>query len=821
MKKNFVKKTLASTLALAMVATAMPAAFTTASAAAAPALNKTAKTIYINEENPIGSTYTFTVKNKVAKSTYAWSSSNKAKATVTSKGVVKAAKTTGNVTISCKITLPTKKTKTLKATVTVKENATEIKVKNAPEAAIGIGADVYDFDSTFSTASGAKATDYRTWEIKEGETNTAGATINSKNGKVTTTKAGKFEVRVRAFQNNARLAANDTLDTDWLTVNVVASIKEVKQSATSKINVTFDDNMKDTVKAADFIVTNKTNNVVSAVKELSFSEDGKVVTVVLYGALNDATTYTLAYAGTEIEFGATIGEVDSIVVDTTTVEPGIATPIAYRLLNANGVDITDVKKSDVTIKEIENKDGWLDGSSITIFNKDSKATVELTYHTYKYDSTGNEEGAKTVTAVIVCAEKPVATVGNYDKYVITSDAKVADWSKATTNNVICVGEDKNLFVYGVDSAKVQITGLTFESGNDEVLMVDTQGEGARLVAIKEGSTTVLVKKDGKLLWNLPVVIKAARKANAISLVSNTITVSNSATLANKTVEIKVKDQHGDDYAVNADVVDVNPAKTTYVGAPVVSVDGNKLDINATAAKAGDYQYIVNLKADSTKKTVLTVTVKDVPTTGKSSYSIQLSSNTVDAVVNADTTVAGKAVTVNVIESIAGIQAKYPTAKVTITGQGYDKTFDVDATATSASFQFITVDEETGIATTATTGAYKVTVSVKNEDGKDTVVGTTSFKVDNSQVAPTAKVEKTSTEATTIEDAIKDCVVIKDAAGNVISAINSVDVVELKGGNQVYVNSVKVYVTFTNADGKEIKVEQKVLVNRTLTYKPAK
>ena len=479
MKKNFVKKTLASTLALAMVVTATPAAFTTASAAKAPKLNKSAKTLYIND-NEIGSKYDFNISNKVAKSTYKWTTSNKAVATVNSKGLTKAGTKTGKATISCKITLPTKKTKTLKATVTVKENATKVWVKNAPEKEIGIGENAYDFNSGFSTASGAKATDFRMWEIDE-ESNTAGATVNAKDGKVTTTKAGEFKIRVRAYQNKAKLAANDTVDSEWLTVKVVSSLLSVTQNSVTKLTATFDDNMKDKVKAEDFAIKNKATNVVSAVKGVSFSDDGKTVTVETFAQFADNATYVVTYGGKDYEVATTIGEVATIEVTTATVVENKETEIKYVLKNANGVDITDAKSSDVVIDEVENKDGWLNGNKITIFNKGSVAKVKVTYHTYKYANDGTEEGAVSVESVITAVEESAATIGNYKNYVIAT--KVPNWNKVTENkNVICIGdEDMKVFVNAVNSDNKTVTDVKFSSGNDDVILVSEDGS---LVPVK-------------------------------------------------------------------------------------------------------------------------------------------------------------------------------------------------------------------------------------------------------------------------------------------------------------------------------------------------
>ncbi|WP_310603762.1 hypothetical protein [Anaerosporobacter sp.] len=812
MKKNFVKTTLASTLALAMVATAMPAAFTTASAAAAPALNKTAKTIYINE-NALGSSYDFNIKNKVSGSKYAWTTSNKAIATVNAQGLTKAATKTGTATITCKITLPTKKTKTLKATVTVKENSDKVWIKNVPTTTIGIGAEAYDFDSSFSTASGAKATDYRMWEIDEAS-NTAGATIHKTNGKVTTTKAGSFKVRVVAYQNKAELAAGNTRVSEWLTVNVASSLQSVAQTSTTKVAVTFDDNMKDIVKAENFAIKNKTTNVVSSVKGITFSDDGKVVTIETYASYADSATYVLTYGEKDYEFGTTIGDVASIEVKTATVVENKATAVEYVLKNANGVDITDLKKSSVTVEEVDSKDSWYNSAdgTLTIFNKGSQAKLKFTYHTYKYDVAGNEEGAVSAEAVITAVEESSATVGEYKNYVITDKASV-NWDKTTANsNVICVNESgMNLFLKAVDSTKADVTGLTFESGNENLLLVSTEDDHASLYAVKEGSTVVVVKNSkGAVLWTLPVVIKAERKANSISLAKNTTTLVTSTDIAKDNIAVSIKDQHGDAFQVEgnfAKPVAVTTYKTTE---PVVDLEGTNVTVDATAADPGTYQYKVALANDATKVAVLTVVVKEKPSADVSSYKLEVAKNTVDTAIDGDTD-ASKSVAVKLVGYASGLAIENTNADFTITGPNNYS----DTKKGAFDFEYVTVSDKK--ITKLEKGTYTI---IAEKDGK--VLAKTTIVVSDSQVAPTVALNKTTYSHTgEIDDAavlaaMQEIATVKSSTGKELKVSDSVGITNVsytKNGSSVYVKTVTVKENFG-----ENSFEHTVTVGRTITLK---
>ena len=811
MKKNFVKKTLATTLALAMVATAMPAAFTTASAAKAPALNKKAKTLYIND-NEIGSSFDFNISNKVAKSTYKWTTSNKAVATVNSKGLTKAATKTGKATISCKITLPTKKTKTLKATVTVKENATKVWVKNAPEKEIGIGEKAYDFNSAFSTASGAKATDYRTWEI-DAESNTAGATIDAKSGVVTTTKAGEFKVRVRAYQNKAKLAANDTVDSEWLTVKVVSSLLSVTQNSVTKLTATFDDNMKDVVKAENFAIKNKATNVVSAVKGVSFSDDGKTVTVETFAQFADGATYVVTYGGKDFDVATTIGDVATVEVTTATVVENKETEIKYVLKNANGVDITDAKSSSVVIDEVENKDGWLNGNKLTIFNKGSVAKVKVTYHTYKYATNGTEEGAVSVEAVITAVEESSATIGNYKNYIIAD--KAPNWNKVTENkNVICIGDSgKKVFVNATNSDNKTVTDLKFYSGNDDVILVSEDGS---LEAVKEGSTVIVVKNEkGTILWTLPVVVKAERKANVISLSNNTVTVIKNG-ISTDSVDVKVKDQHGDDMDASKVALTAAKAVKDYNGKDVnVSVVAGKVTVDTTNDTAvGTYQYKIALDNDNNKVTVLNVVVKEIKDTTKTpSYQFDLSDRTVDSVLDSDFDKKNKSVDIKVVSYLEGMKyqdvSKDQTVKITVTKDGKTVENAIDA---DGKFNYVTVSGSSIIK--ADKGVYVFTATV---DGKQ--VAKSSITVNDTQVAPNVVVNKTSVDGSMATDgaivkALNNACTVKDAYGNELKvAIVGYEGTPLASANQIFIKNVKVEEEFNG-----LTYVHTVTVSRTFTIK---
>jgi hypothetical protein len=821
MKKNFIKKTLASTLAFAMVASVVPVA--PASAAKAPALNKTGKVLYLNE-NEVGSTFNFNVVNQVKGSTYKWASADKTIATVNAKTGVVTAKKVGSVKVTCKITLPTKKTKTLTATVAVKENAVKAAISN-PTETVKINEE-YNFNKSFTTASGGACTDYQNWVLDTTEgSNTAGATVDAKSGKVTATKAGSFKIKVQAYQNATKLAAGDVVESEWLTVKVAPSIVGVAQTASKKVAVTFDDNMKDVVKATDFVIENKANHVKPAIKSVSFSDDGKVVTIETYAEFTDAATYTLTYKEKATEFTTSIGAVTSLEVTTTTAVFNKATEIKYVLKNANGVDITESKGGDVTIEEVENTNGFYDKSAkkVTIFAKGSVAKFKAVYHTYDYNTDGTEKGSVKTEFTVTGVDETAATFTTC-KYTI-ADTSSVNWNKVTTTKTsLAVGDPtRYINVTAKDSTGTDVTtGYTFESSNKDVLLVDSAtGE---VTGVKAGSAYVNVKKNDKVVFSCPVTVLAKREATTITLATNSKTVSNAAGIPAEKVEITVNDQHGEAMDASKQTITVESVKA---GNPsIVSVVGKNVEIDASAGVAeGTYQY--KIKLSDSKLTVITVVVKK-PTTA-TNFQVQLSTQTVDAVVPSDVTLTtSKDVTINLAACDANgtkVNLENFTLEVTKPDGTVDKTTFAKA-ATTQTFNVLKVTPSasgtTGTAVKVATGTYKVTAYVGGVEKAYQFI-----KVTDSQSLPSWSCDKedtgvTYTAATAKADvlsAITAAFTFKDSAGVKLTSFD-VDPTGAKAadyyvvtGKSVYVKKVIVKETIGN-----VVVEHEVTIGKTVNFK---
>lgn len=243
MKKKTVKTlALALTLALTIPATILPIqenTITTVSAAAAPRLNFTTKTL-IGTKN----TFSLEVLNKVKGATYSWSSSNTKVATVNYRGDVSPVGK-GTTIINCRVTYPNKKTvKNLKCTIKVGIPATNIEINNEKLSnnnahIIEVG-QKYDFNRTIKPAG---TSHYTYWKIEEDSNNKGTATVDNK-GIVTAEKAGVAVLKVIAASNKKNSLTSDV--NDAITISVVdkiiktAAVKSVKLISAKELQVEFD-----------------------------------------------------------------------------------------------------------------------------------------------------------------------------------------------------------------------------------------------------------------------------------------------------------------------------------------------------------------------------------------------------------------------------------------------------------------------------------------------------------------------------------------------------------------------------------------------------
>jgi hypothetical protein len=621
--KNFFKK-LAFVMALAMVITSLaPAAGVFA--ASAPKLNAKSATLLLG--NKKRNNFDFNLNNKVKGSTYKWTTSNKKVATVAQNGLVKAVGN-GTATIKLAIKLPTGKTTTLSAAVTVKTNATSVEITNLPEGAIKVGVK-HNFNRSYTTAvKGGKTTDVTKFVITS--ENAAKATINA-NGFFTATEPGEYTIKAIMAQSNSKMAAGVyTAESKEVKVVVEPSITGVKQVNTTKFNVTFDTDMskvvtKENLKVSSLIGDTKVNQLV---KEVKFDATGKVATVEMFVTLVGGTQYVVNYTELEGSFVAAKSEVSEVteikILTNQVVYSDGPQAVEYALLNKDGVDIKTPDLENRVTMGIDNNVGYMGNDhKISLFAKGDVATVTATFHTYTYNPTTYEEIVVKTTSTIVGVD--AAAVGSEVQATVLKSTETPNWDKAA-NTVIATG-DQGYKVFArikktdnknyVNSTDVD-SKITFKSSNEEVLVVD----GHMVFPQKEGTAVIVVLYDGVAKGTLAVTVRGQREVVQLSLDKYSLVATN-AYPENPSVKVTIKDQLGD--KINA-AINISDVKTNKVEGLLSETATNVLTFASNGAPEGTYRYLIKV---GTRTVSLDVTVQTPAAGGTTHHRLSADATKVD------------------------------------------------------------------------------------------------------------------------------------------------------------------------------------------------
>ncbi|ROR31485.1 Ig-like protein group 2 [Mobilisporobacter senegalensis] len=644
MKKNFFKK-LAATLAFAMVVTSVaPAATASAAAGITQKNGSTASTVYVTKSYGL----------KLGKGVNAkWTSSNKSVATVgLTGGVLKPVKP-GKVTITAK---STKTGKSYKKTFTVKQRATSVELGDDISLAVGDTAQL-DAELTPSTSTDV---------IRYFSDNKEVATVGMTGGKVTAKANGEATITVYAKATTASSNASTMNKVDTIKVKVGTFIESATQNSDTKLDVTFNTDMKD-AKAADFKITADDTKLDIAIKEAKV--DGKKVTLETFAEINDGKTYTVTYKDSSYQFTATDNKVASIAITPATVSAETKTEIKVLAKDANGVILSenpygDVKDSKIEFN-IETSNGYTEGSKLYLFKTGDTAKATAKYHTYDYVD-GKEVGLLETELTITAVDKSAAGFQEY-KYTVAETGKgPSNWSTATLNDKLAVEDtvSRSVYVYLKDNNGDEVTeGYSLSSSNENVLLVNGNGLEASLTAVATGTAYVLVKDvdADKVVLSLPINIVAKRKAASLSLDKNSVTLALNSTPADSaTVKATVKDQYGDKIAAgNWGTDNLDPESISNAPDIALAVVSDEIRLNTsyfTGDGAGTYNY--NVKFAGLVQN-LKVIVKDqaAPTNKSVSYSLGLSDEKIDLLVNDDVT-SNKVFTADVKVLRGGVFAQY-------------------------------------------------------------------------------------------------------------------------------------------------------------------
>ena len=700
-----------------------------------------------------------------------------------------------------------KVSKTLASNITVKnykvrlEDATGATVSGTTIAVVGT-----PVQFTAKTAP-AKAT------VTYTSSDSAIATVDT-TGKVTPVKVGK--VTITAATDKASTTAEVEVK------NYV--LKSVAQTKANTLETVVLGKTSD-IKPADIKITNTANNNAIAVKSVSVDKaDATKVTVETFADMKDAAKYNVELDGTVQTFTATDGVVSDVNVTPVTIAANTkGTEIKGQTVDKNNIIIDEFKASEASGKNAElnlsTTQGYVDGDKLVLPTVGNKGTAEVKYHTYKFDTNGNEVGAYTkkvdITAV---AENAITTTG----FNMTFADKAPNWDKDKTTNQLAIGSSKNAYFKFVGSDGKEISNYSdysVVSSDDSILLLPkttliNSTTPVSVKGIKEGAAYInVLDKDGKVVKSLAVSVTASSKLTNVTLGNTAITISKTASVDNK-VSVKAVDQYNNDITTASKII-LSGATSDADKAISATRDGNDVKVVATAAAEAGKTYTVKVEVKNGDVTINRYfTVKVVKTnddvTKASDLRLEVSGvkdGKVDMAVadDADAEKAAKNVTVRVAAYDAGAQIGYvDNATYEINN---DKQSVVTTSTTGASISVVSCGAATVSKNLDAGKTYTVTVKTAKK------TFTTTFSVVDTQASASVNITKKTTTKTNAADILAEtCEVTYDGKklNNPTFVVNGNDCKTV--GASTYIAKASVYVT----NSKNITYTVPVTINTTFT-----
>ena len=700
-----------------------------------------------------------------------------------------------------------KVSKTLASNITVKnykvrlEDATGATVSGTTIAVVGT-----PVQFTAKTAPAKAAVTYTS-------SDSAIATVDT-TGKVTPVKVGK--VTITAATDKASTTAEVEVK------NYV--LKSVAQTKANTLETVVLGKTSD-IKPADIKITNTANNNAIAVKSVSVDKaDATKVTVETFADMKDAAKYNVELDGTVQTFTATDGVVSDVNVTPVTIAANTkGTEIKGQTVDKNNIIIDEFKASEASGKNAElnlsTTQGYVDGDKLVLPTVGNKGTAEVKYHTYKFDTNGNEVGAYTkkvdITAV---AENAITTTG----FNMTFADKAPNWDKDKTTNQLAIGSSKNAYFKFVGSDGKEISNYSdysVVSSDDSILLLPktTLINSTTLVSvkgIKEGAAYInVLDKDGKVVKSLAVSVTASSKLTNVTLGNTAITISKTASVDNK-VSVKAVDQYNNDITTASKII-LSGATSDADKAISATRDGNDVKVVATADAEAGKTYTVKVEVKNGDVTINRYfTVKVVKTnddvTKASDLRLEVSGvkdGKVDMAVadDADAEKAAKNVTVRVAAYDAGAKIGYvDNATYEINN---DKKSVVTTSTTGASISVVSCGAATVSKNLYAGKTYTVTVKTAKK------TFTTTFSVVDTQASASVNITKKTTTKTNAADILAEtCEVTYDGKklNNPTFVVNGNDCKTV--GASTYIAKASVYVT----NSKNITYTVPVTINTTFT-----
>ena len=640
-------------------------------------------------------------------------------------------------------------------------------------------------------------------------------------GTVTGVKAGKVTITAKITVGKDSATATKDVEVKK------AILKSADQTEYNKIEAVIVGDTKD-IKPADVKITNTATKATVAVKSIS-AKKGVENTYVIetFTGMTDAKEYSVEYAGSTATFTATDNTVAKVALTKTEVPAGVKTPVQAVTKDAKGVvlgyfDLTNANssKGQVTTALTITK-GYVQGTDVYLPTVGDTMVAKITYHTGTFGTDGTETGKIEDTATITAVDP--STI-NYN-YAVTI-GKAPSWKASSfkANTAIKVGNQENAYFRITDENGNDVSDYTVysvETADPTKLVVDattlsSTGVGSNAVTINgvsAGDTYILVKKDGKVVFSLPVQVQGKASATSVDLNKTSVTVMDQSDVV-VSIEAKLKDQYGSDMAIKSATVTnlAKPnenAKANFLTASVndkkavIAVTGSAFTTNCPTYY-GTYTYKVTLKDTDNKEINRTFTVNFVKKSDTQAYQLSLPTE-VNTTVGTDTAAKGILVSVSVDKMGNGAPIGTYSGDVEYTvkdsnGKDIDSKYIDKNGASAINIKAVSCSAITGgngFQKNLVAGTYYVTA--KFTVNKNTVSVSGSFTIkDEQDTSATINVKKNDLNGMPVADALANTQYAELTYDGLIQNISGriIKVNSTPAGNTVYVTSIEVFVKMT-------------------------
>ena len=440
--------------------------------------------------------------------------------------------------------------------------------------------------------------------VKDGTVAEATAVQKKKkvNVKVTGVKAGETKVVTKLTKGGKVVKAKLNVTVEAAKI-VGTTITEAKAIATDAITLAVLSEKTDFTKEEVKVYNTKTK-VREAVKSVKVAEDGTVV-VTLYNEMVDGNTYTVSLANSEVvEFGITIGTINSIVVEDKTVLPiynkntavknNDPAKIVYHVYDENGLEVT--RKYPVAAGMIFESLAYIDQAKgeIYLYHEGDAAKVKVVYNYYDKVA-GKIVPIVSNEATYVAADSQIVSVGRW--YIDNLNTK----GTVEKDQWIAVGDTgRDLEVFLVNDRGVEIPATDFQTTDPTILFVGKDG----LLEARKAGTVEVIAQNGIYKHYITVEVKPARVFSGITTKTPAVTLSNHIVWDDKNDADTNNDRFtGETTTINFYAVDqygVKMEKETN-GITVKPVDTNKV-LNSIATVLDKEGNVVNAAVKVTAET---------------------------------------------------------------------------------------------------------------------------------------------------------------------------------------------------------------------------